>query len=136
MRNSLTRSRWSPCSMISPPLDVPPHAQKAFSLCAMSCEIGGFLVHAVNYGGRSAKFSGFKTYANSLLFFFYFATNTQVFWKSTSCTNFSHDFLVLALDKAIYKTFKTGEGVSVFGFNGFCPASPILFHFVFFGIYD
>jgi len=36
MRKSRTRSRWSPCNIIKPFLDVPPHAQKAFSLWAMS----------------------------------------------------------------------------------------------------
>jgi hypothetical protein len=40
------------------------------------------------------------------------------------------------LDRAIYKTFKAVGLVSLFGFDGFCAASPILFHFVFFGIYD
>ena len=36
MRYWRTRSRWSPWSIINPALDVPPQAQKALSLCAMS----------------------------------------------------------------------------------------------------
>ena len=36
MRYSRTRSRWSPCSIIKPALDVPPQAQNALSLCAIS----------------------------------------------------------------------------------------------------
>ncbi len=36
MRKSRTRSLWSPCSMICPSLWVPPHAQNALSLCAIS----------------------------------------------------------------------------------------------------
>jgi hypothetical protein len=35
MRNSRTRSRWSPWSMIRPFLLVPPHAQYVLSFCAM-----------------------------------------------------------------------------------------------------
>ena len=35
-RYSLTRSRWSPWSMIKPFLCVPPHAQKDLSLCEIS----------------------------------------------------------------------------------------------------
>ena len=38
IRYSLTRSRWSPCSMICPFLWVPPQAQYVLSFCAMLCK--------------------------------------------------------------------------------------------------
>ncbi len=79
---------------------------KSLEFMCHVCEVSGLFVHTVNDGGGSAEFPRFQTDANSLLFFFYFATNTQIFRESASCTNFSHDCLTLALDKGIYKSFK------------------------------
>ncbi len=51
----------------------------------------GVVVDAVDDGGGSAEFSCFKSDADSLLFFFYFSTNAEVFGKPACWTNFSHE---------------------------------------------
>ena len=48
---------------------------KRFEVMSDFLEVAVFVVNAVDDGGGSAEFSGFKPYSNPLLLFLYFPTN-------------------------------------------------------------
>jgi len=51
-----------------------------FKFLSDTLQVRTLFIHAIDYGGCFAEFSGFKADANTLLFLFYFSTNAQVLW--------------------------------------------------------
>jgi hypothetical protein len=59
-----------------PVLVGPATGAKRFQFVRYLLQVAVFVFNAVDDGSGSAEFSGFKPYANPLLLFLYFSTNT------------------------------------------------------------